>query len=185
VVFSVVMFAMSTMALHRLPAFVERGIEPTWVAWSTAFDATLASISTLLMGTLGARVPVRFLGGVGLSLMGASAWVLVVGDGIAAMFLSMGLFGFGIGGLLYMQNIIWADYFGRAHIGAIRGVVNPITMLMGAAGAPIAGYVYDYTGSYEPVWWASTGLMLIGALAVVVTPPPTIPAALPSAQRMD
>lgn len=171
-VFSVVMFAMSTMALHRLPAFVERGIEPTWVAWSTAFDATLASISTLLMGTLGARVPVRYLGGAGLLLMGLSALVLVVGQSVAAMFLSMGLFGFGIGGLLYMQNIIWADYFGRAHIGAIRGVVNPITMLTGAAGAPIAGYVYDATGSYEPVWWASVGLMLVGACAVLVTAPP-------------
>jgi predicted MFS family arabinose efflux permease len=91
------------------------------------------------------------------------------------MFLSMGMFGFGIGGMMYMQNIIWADYFGRVHLGAIRGLVNPITMIMSAAGAPIAGYVYDITGSYNPVWWTSIGLMLLGAVVIVVTPPPKAP----------
>ena len=40
----------------------ERGIDPTWVAWAVAFDATLASISTLILGVLGSRVPVRYLG---------------------------------------------------------------------------------------------------------------------------
>ncbi len=175
VVFSVIMFAMGTMALHRLPAFVERGIDPTWVAWATAFDATLAGISTLLLGTLGGHLPVRYLGGAGLALMGLSAWVLLVGESTTDMFVSMGLFGFGIGGLLYMQNIIWADYFGRAHVGAIRGLVNPITMLTAATGAPIAGYVFDITGSYAPVWRVSIALMVLGAVAVVFTPPPTPP----------
>ena len=119
----------------------------------------------------------RYLGGVGLSLMGLSAWVLVIGESGAAMFVSMGLFGFGIGGLLYMQNMIWADYFGRAHLGAIRGVVNPIIMLSSATGAPIAGYVYDTTGSYEPVWWVSIALMAVGAAAVMATSPPRPPSA--------
>ena len=174
-VFSVVMFALGTMALHRLPAFVERGIDPTWVAWAVAFDATLASISTLILGALGSRVPVRYLGGAGLALMGLSAWVLLVGRTAEEMFLSMGLFGFGIGGLLYMQNIIWADYFGRAHVGAIRGLVNPITMLVSATGAPIAGYVFDITGSYEPIWEVSIWLMALGTVAVLLTPPPEPP----------
>ena len=175
-VFSVVMFALGTMALHRLPAFVERGIDPTWVAWAVAFDATLASISTLILGVLGSRVPVRYLGGAGLALMGLSAWVLLVGRTAEEMFLSMGLFGFGIGGLLYMQNIIWADYFGRAHVGAIRGLVNPITMLVSATGAPIAGHVFDVTGSYEPIWEVSIWLMALGTVAVLLTPPPKPPA---------
>jgi len=175
VVFSVVTFALGTIALHRLPAFIERGIDPTWVAWAVAFDATMASISTLLLGALGGRVPVRFLGGAGLALMGLSAWVLLVGETVADMFLSVGLFGFGIGGLLYMQNIIWADYFGRVNVGAIRGLVNPIIMLTAAAGAPIAGYVFDATGSYDPVWRISIGLMALGTLAVLFTPPPAPP----------
>ena len=120
-------------------------------------------------------MPVRYLGGAGLALMGLSAWVLLVGRTAEEMFLSMGLFGFGIGGLLYMQNIIWADYFGRAHVGAIRGLGNPITMLVSATGAPIAGYVFDITGSYEPIWEVSIWLMALGTVAVLLTPPPEPP----------
>jgi MFS family permease len=175
IVFSLVMFAVGTMSLHRVPAFVDRGIDPTWVAWSTTFDAMLAGASTFLLGTFAGHVPSRYLGAGGFILMALSAWILVVGQSVVAMFLSMGLFGFGIGGMMYMQNIIWADYFGRAHLGAIRGLVTPITMVMSAAGAPIAGYVYDTTGSYNPVWWTSIGLMLLGALVIVVTPPPEAP----------
>jgi len=160
------------MSLHRVPAFVERGIDPTWVAWSTTFDAILAGASTFLLGTFAGHVPSRYLGAGGFLLMALSAWILVEGQSVVAMFVSMGMFGFGIGGMMYMQNIIWADYFGRVHLGAIRGIVNPITMVMSAAGAPVAGYVYDITGSYNPVWWTSIGLMLLGALVIVVTPPP-------------
>jgi hypothetical protein len=48
----------------------------------------------------------------------------------------------------------------------------PITLLAGGAGAPIAGYVRDATGSYDGVWLAATGLMTLGALVIALTPPP-------------
>jgi MFS family permease len=172
VVVSIVMFAISTMTLHRLPAFIERGIDPTWVAWSTTLDAILFGVATFLLGTFAGHIPSRYLGAGGFVLMAVSAWILVVGHSVMAMLASMSLFGLGIGGMMYMQNIIWADYFGRVNLGAIRGLVNPVTMIMSALGAPIAGYVYDVTGSYEPVWWASVGLMLLGAVLIVATPPP-------------
>ena len=53
----------------------------------------------------------------------------------------------------------------------------PINLILGAAGAPIAGYVYDYTGSYTEVWWVGVGLMVCSALLALVTPPPKRPIA--------
>jgi MFS family permease len=174
IVFSLFMFVLGTMGLHRLPAFMERGIDPTWVAWSTTMDAICAGTSTFLLGTFAGHVSSRYLGAVGLVLAALSTWILLVGHSVVAMFVSMGLFGFGMGAMMYMQNLIWVEYFGRAYLGAIRGVVNPITMIMGAAGAPIAGYVYDLTGSYDPVWWASLVLMLLGAVVIVAIRPPHV-----------
>ena len=37
--------------------------------------------------------------------------------------------------------------FRRGHLGAIRGVVMPVTLIIGPIGAPAAGYVYDQLGS--------------------------------------
>ncbi len=88
------------------------------------------------------------------------------------MFASMISFGLGIGVMMLMQNYLWAEYFGRGHLGSIRGAVTPITLIFGGAGPPLAGYVRDATGSYTEVWLVSIGLMILGALVMAVTPPP-------------
>jgi cyanate permease len=88
------------------------------------------------------------------------------------MFVAMGLFGSGMGGVMYLQNLIWPEFFGRLHLGTIRGFTMPISMLIGAVGAPAAGYVRDISGSYEAVWWGSTAVMLVGALTILFTRPP-------------
>ena len=63
-----------------------------------------------------------------------------------------------------MQNLIWPAFFGRAHVGSIRGVVMPITLVVSALSAPFAGWVYDTTGSYTSVWWAAVALMSLGGV---------------------
>jgi cyanate permease len=73
---------------------------------------------------------------------------------------------------MYLQNLIWAEFFGRVHLGAIRGFTMPISLLIGAAGAPFAGYVRDVSGSYAPVWWGSTAVMILGAMIMLVARPP-------------
>jgi cyanate permease len=88
------------------------------------------------------------------------------------MALSMAIFGLGIGGTMFLQNFLWADYFGRTHLGRIQGIVNPITLTIGGIGAPLAGYVRDSTGSYDSIWWAGVVLIVIGAVALAVTRPP-------------
>ena len=60
---------------------------------------------------------------------------------------------------LFTWEDLWAEYFGRRHQGSIRGAVTPITLLFGGAGPPLAGYVRDAVGSYDPVWYVAVGLM--------------------------
>ena len=74
--------------------------------------------------------------------------------------------------MIYVSNIVWAEYFGRDHVGAIRGFVTPITLLLGASGAPIAGFIFDQIGSYDLVWWVSAALMFISALLMWFSHPP-------------
>jgi cyanate permease len=99
----------------------------------------------------------------------------ILADSHPIMFASMITFGFGIGAGMLMQNYLWAEYFGRRHQGSIRGAVTPITLMFSAAGPPIAGYVRDQVGSYDPVWMVAIVMMLLGAIAVATTPPPGRP----------
>ena len=183
-VFSVVMLATNSVAVHRIPGFMDRGLDPRLISYATALDAAAAGLSTFAMGLVTQRLPARFIGAGGLLLLSlASALTIVAGDH-PTMFLAMITFGLGIGVLMLMQNYLWVDYFGRQHLGSIRGAVMPITLLCGGAGAPIAGYVRDVTGSYSLMWLAAAVLMLLGAVVLAATPAPQAkPGVAPPAVR--
>jgi MFS family permease len=174
-VFSLLMLAVGTLAMHRIVSFLDRGIDPSLVALATAFDAVMAGVSTFAMGWLAGTVRSQLLGAAGFLLLAVASVLTILTDEPLAMFASMGLFGLGIGGMMFLQNVIWAEFFGRVHLGAIRGFTQPITMTIGGAGAPLAGYVRDVGGSYEPIWWASAAVMALGAVAVLFARPPAPP----------
>ena len=59
------------------------------------------------------------------------------------------MFGFGIGAILTLLPIAWADYFGRAHFGAIRSVALSAQVLAQACGPLLSGALRDLTGDYQ------------------------------------
>ena len=59
------------------------------------------------------------------------------------------LFGFGIGGVLTLLPIAWADYFGRANFAAIRSIALTAQVLAQAAGPLLSGALHDWTGNYR------------------------------------
>ncbi len=172
VVFSLVMLAMGSVGLHRIPHFTDEGISAGWVSAAVAVDAAAACVSTFVLGWLIQRWPARFVGAVGFIFLAFAVFVTIFAHTIPMMFFSMVLFGFGAGGMILLQGFLWADYFGRQHVGAIRGASMPVTLVFSAAGPPVAGLVYDQAGSYNPVWWVGIGLMIAGALVLAATPPP-------------
>ena len=93
----------------------------------------------------------------------------------AALFLTMNtttealiyssLFGFGVGGMLSVPPVAYADYYGRQSLGVIRGVTEPFTSLEQAVGAVLSGIVFDLTNSYA---WALIAFTVLGGLTAVV-----------------
>ena len=134
VVFSMVSLAIGTVSLHRIAAFMDRGLDPGLVALATAFDAVCAGVATFSFGMLVKRVPVRVLGAVGFCFLGTASVMTIYADFVSLMFISMAVFGLGIGGMMFLQNFVFADYFGREYVGSIRGIVAPITLTLGGIG---------------------------------------------------
>ena len=173
VVFSAVSLATSTVGLHRIAAFMDKGLDPTLISFATAFDAVCAGVATFTFGMLVRYIPARILGATGFMMLAVASVLTIYANSIPLVFISMAVFGLGIGGMMFLQNFIWADYFGRESVGSIRGLVNPINLFVGGLGAPVAGYVRDFTGTYDPAWWVGVGLMVFAAVLTLVTPAPT------------
>ena len=162
--FTVISIATGTIAIHRIPAFMDRGLEPQLIALATAFDAVCAGISTFIVGNLVKKIGIRILGTFAFLLLAIASLITIYANSFFIIFISMAIFGLGIGGLMFIHSFIWADYFGRKNLGIIRGKVTPFILIIGGIGAPISGYVRDYTGSYISVWFFGTGLMFFTAI---------------------
>ncbi len=101
------------------------------------------------MGFCRGSLPVRYpLAVVGVTLM-ASALLMKAINSSADAYLAAALFGFGVGGILTLLPVAWADYFGRAHFGAIRSVALSAQVVAQAAGPLASGALRDWTGSYQ------------------------------------
>ena len=76
------------------------------------------------------------------------------------------LYGFGYGGTIPISSFLWARYFGRRHIGAVRGVGRPITLLFSTSGPIATGAFFDVTGSYVGAFLILAIIYLLGAVVV-------------------
>ena len=174
-IFSLTTLAQSSLGVHRVASFVDRGIDPRLVSLAIAADATAATISTLFLGFLYEHLHARILGGVSLLLMALAIFFTIIATDVPRMFLATITFGTSVAGISLLQNNLWAEYYGRRNVGAIRGLALPVILVLGATGPPVAGYVFDFTGSYTPVWSAGVVLMVTGAVLLLFTAKPRVP----------
>src|SRR6266852_4093366 len=137
------------VSLHQAPYLIERGIDPTIAATIVSTFSVMSAVATVACGLLPRSVPIRYL----LAATGAILTLGVVlmldiqtaGQG----YLSASVFGFGLGALLTLLPVAWADYFGRTHFGAIRGIALSAQVLAQAAGPLLSGALRDMTGDYQ------------------------------------
>lgn len=76
--------------------------------------------------------------------------------------------GFGIGGWVGLNQVVWATYFGRANLGAITGRVRPLITMSGGTGPFLVAAMADFFGGFGVgimvmalSWWASSFFLFI------------------------
>jgi MFS transporter, OFA family, oxalate/formate antiporter len=136
------------VSLHQAPYLIERGIDPTIAATIVSAFSAMSALATLACGALPRRIPIRYpLAATG-AILTLSVVLLLGVESAAHGYLAAGVFGFAIGAILTLLPVAWADYFGRAHFGAIRGIALPAQVLAQAAGPLFSGALHDLTGTY-------------------------------------
>jgi len=80
--------------------------------------------------------------------------------------------GLGVGGLHFLTRLAWADYYGRNHLGRIRGFAMSAQIGGQAVGPVLAGFMFDATGSYLMPLLVFAGVASsAGVLVLFATPP--------------
>jgi len=175
------MFAASAQSMvgtglmfHQISLFDQRGLSSATAAGVFGVIAPGLIIGQFVSGFLADRLPIRYL----IAAAQLSITVLVLSVFLLSQpwhaFLYGTLFGLTMGFLMNSTTSIWPDYFGRKHLGSIRGVTQFSNMAAAAAGPLPLAIAFDATDSYN------TGLvifaivpLLCGAAAIFAIKPKT------------
>jgi MFS family permease len=156
------------VSLHQAPHLVERGIDATTAALIVGTFSLMSGVGTFACGMLPRRLPARFpLALVG-ALLALGALLMTRIGSAADGYAAAAVFGLGIGGILTLLPVAWADYFGRENYGAIRGLALSAQVLAQATGPLLAGALRDLTGDYGASLYcfaALSGVSVLVALA--------------------
>ena len=136
------------VSLHQAPYLIERGIPHSVAAQVVSVFSLMSGVASFGFGFFPRSAPIRYalaLTGIALTI-GTFRMLGVTSAGEG--FLAGAIFGIGVGGLLTLLPIAWADYYGRASYGAIRGIALSMQVLAQAAGPLVSGVLRDWTGTY-------------------------------------
>jgi len=156
------------VSLHQAAHVIERGIEPTRAALIVSTFSLMSAVASVACGLLPRRVPIRYPLALTGGFLTAGTLAMIGITSAQQGYVAAALFGFGIGGVLTLLPIAWADYFGRAHFAAIRGIALSVQVIAQAAGPLLSGALHDWTGSYHRAlqcFAVLSGLSIAAALA--------------------
>jgi MFS family permease len=149
------------VSLHQAPHLIERGLSPLVAATVISFFSAMSAIASFGVGFVPRRWPVRYSMLVSATLLAAGSFGLIGVGSAEDAYLAAGLFGLGLGGIMTLLPMAWADYFGRQSYGSIRGVALSLQVSAQAAGPLLSGILRDWTGNY------TDSLMVFGTLAAL------------------
>ncbi len=156
------------VSLHQAANLIERGVAPTVAAATVSLFSLMSAVASAACGLLPRALPLRYPLAVTGGFLVASTLLM---SGISSALtgaIAAALFGFAIGGVLTLLPLAWADYFGRANYGAIRGLALSAQVLAQASGPLLSGALRDWTGSYVrslQCFAVLSGLSIVAALA--------------------
>ena len=171
---------------NLVPYYQDIGLAASVAALSaTAFAVASVSLRPL-WGLLAERISVRFLIGPQVILSAGTVLLILNVGGQTSMLIASALHGATIGAFIALQGLLVANYFGRAHLGAISGVMRPFMTIAGAGSPLFIAMLFDLQDSYTLAFLiVAAGWVAAGVLTMLAAPPrmPSVGAAAAPASQ--
>lgn len=165
-------FVSTGINFNLLPYLTDRGLSSTDAVITLSIWSLIAIPSTLVVGYLAERIGLqKLLFAISLGMI-LGPVVLILADNLVLALVFALIHGSFFGGVVLLQTLVFADYFGRGSLGAIRGFITPLLMISNALGPLMATLVFDSTGSYELILRVYVLLSALIALSVLLATPP-------------
>ena len=159
-------FHIAFVSTHLPPYLTDLGLGTALAAWALALIGLFNVVGAYTSGVLGGRHSKRLLlSGIYASRAAAFALFVALPPTSATVLLFAAALG-----LLWLSTVpltsgLIAVMFGTRHLGLLFGIVFLSHQVGAFVGVWLGGAVYDATGAYDLMWWAS---IVLGVAAAVV-----------------
>lgn len=145
-------FVHAGVNVHIAAFLRDRGLTLTTAAWVVTASWVVSAVGSVAWGWLLERVSPRVLYVTMLAMLAGSVLLLLTVGSLAGALGAAAFIGLVAAGGNITPAVMYADYYGRASLGKIRGM-GEIGVLVGQSTGPLlAGVVFDLKGSYSLIF---------------------------------
>ncbi len=160
------------VSLFNESLLIERGFEKTAFYDLGMMTTGIGLASNLLTGVMATRIRITVLASLAMSLLSAALLGLPFVSTYPALVTYAVAMGCAGGMITVLFFTIWAQLFGRTHLGRIQGIAQMMTVFASAVGPRVLADVKTRTGSYLPAIVFLGVIAFIVAVAIVIVPIP-------------
>ena len=177
-VFGMVDIGVTGLNLHVVSYVSDLGFTLVQAAFVMTVIAGTQTASGLLWGFVGERLSVRRIISFLFLVEAAGLYVAANTQELGTIYLGFFFYGLGLGGVQVLEEVMWANYFGRISLGTVRGASLQIVLLCGVCGPPFFGFVNDFAGSYTISFYLFMAMLVISSMLTLTIRRPRHPAEL-------
>ena len=166
-------FGTHLIAIHLVPFAESIGIERDIAAWAWGLVGGISVLGRIIAPASVERT-IGWRRGLIIVFAVSTATLLWVSQTTSLwMLLSfVAIYGFFYGSHVPLIPALIRSYFGTESLGQIIGVAHAVCLIGGAISPPLAGYIYDVTGSYAVAFLIGAGIWALAAFFAWLSRPP-------------
>ena len=154
--------------VHLSPFAEDLGLSRPAAAAAVGAIGAGGLVGRLVSGSASDRVGRLPVLGTVIGFQAVAFALFALSEGPATLYPAALMFGFGYGGSTSLFPAVVGDQFGRAHVGALVGLIFGGAGSLAAVGPALAGYLYDVTGGYRGAFALAAGANGVSLALVVV-----------------
>ena len=166
--FAVLIGVFQAILLHMVPQFIDKGFSTEKSAFVLSVAATLGVLGKVVFGWMIDRFHPRIAVWFCIATQAAGAAGILLLDSYTILLAASALYGFGMGGVVPLNGAVAGKVFGRLSFGRVMGLLRPAMLPVQGATTPLAGWIYDQTGSYLLAFQLYFFAWLVAAIAIAL-----------------
>jgi cyanate permease len=163
-IFGSMVCVFTAVMLHLFGHLLDLGLATDQAALILSITALFAALGKPVVGFMSDFLGARFTIWLALLCQAAALMVFTQADSFASSAVAAAIYGFGYSGMSPLRTFAVSTSIGSQSFALATGVLRWVELPFVLAASPLAGFIYDATGSYNSAFSILAGLMLFACI---------------------